>query len=289
MKILITGKNSFIGSNFKKYSCVGDIEEISLIENKPKDIDFRKFDIVLHLAAIVHQSKNVSEVEYFSVNRDLCLEVARQSRDSGVKQFIFLSTLKVYGNRILEKGIRTEESECFPEDPYGKSKLEAEISLKKLETTNFTVSIIRTALVYGNGVKANMLSLVKLVKYFPVLPFKDVSNKRNFTYIENLVGYIDKVIEKNASGTFIALDENAISTFQLVKFISLSLNKKVILFKLPKMIIKMGNRFLPEIFDRLYGSLEINNSITLKRLEYNPPFSTEEGIRRMIFSLSKPV
>ncbi len=96
-KILITGANSFIGINFQRFSRYNDIEEVSLLKNKPEELKLSKYDVILHLAAIVHQSKKIPESDYFFVNRDLCIRTAEQAKKEGVKQFIFLSTLKVYG------------------------------------------------------------------------------------------------------------------------------------------------------------------------------------------------
>jgi nucleoside-diphosphate-sugar epimerase len=281
-RILITGANSFVGVNFRKFSQFRDTAEVSLLETKPEDIDFKKYDVVLHLAAIVHQSKKISEEQYFKVNRDLCLRVAEQSRKSGIRQFIFLSTLKVYGGFEKGYGLRNEDSECFPEDAYGKSKYAAEKELRKLEDESFTVSIIRTPLVYGEGVKANMISLVQLVERFPILPLGKIHNRRNFTFAENLVGYIDRIILKRASGIFITMDEKAQSTTEIVNYISKSLGKNVHLFKLPGMLLKLGNIFASDKIDRLFGSLEFENIRTRQELEYNPPFSTEEGIEKMV-------
>ena len=283
-KVLITGANSFIGSNFRKYSHYNDVDEISLRENRPENIDFSRYDVVLHLAAIVHQSKKIPESEYFKVNRDLCLQVAEYAKKAGIKQFVFLSTCKVYGDFVSGSELWNENSECFPDDAYSRSKYEAEIGLKKIEDDNFTVSIIRTPLVYGEGVKANMISLVKLVDPFPILPLRKIKNKKNFTYSENIVGFIDRIIEKRASGIFIAKDENAISTSELIIILSKYLGKKTVLFKLPDILIKIGTFFIPRIFDRLYGSQEFDNSKTKMELNYKPPFSTEEGIKKMILS-----
>jgi len=263
------------------------MEEISLREHQPEDIDFSRYDVVLHLAAIVHQSKKINENDYFRINRDLCLNVAENAKKSGVKQFVFLSTCKVYGDFFPGSKIRNEDSSCCPDDGYGKSKYEAEIGLKRIEDTNFKVSIIRTPLVYGEGVKANMLSIISLVDTFPILPLGKINNKRNFTCVENLVGFIDRIIELRASGIFIAMDEVAISTTELVKYLSTSLGKKVILFKLPSVIVRLGTFFIPRIFERLYNSLEFDNSRTKMKLNYRPPFSTEEGLKRMVLSYKK--
>jgi UDP-glucose 4-epimerase len=253
-----------------------------LFEYKPEEFEFGRYDVVLHLAAIVHQSEKISEIEYFRVNRDLCLRVAKASKKAGVKQFVFLSTVKVYGEDGLSDEIRNELSECYPSDPYGKSKYAAETALKELEDSDFTISIIRTPLVYGEGVKANMLNLVTLVDSFPVLPLGKIENRRNFTFAENLVGFIDRIIEKRASGIFISMDEKAQSTTELINCISEALGKKVLLFKLPQIILWFSSLLFPEKLDRLFGSLEFDNSKTRTELDYTSQVPFEEGIRRMV-------
>jgi len=283
-KILITGSKSFVGTNFRKFSKFKNIEEISLYDIRPENIDFSNFDVVLHLAAIVHQTRNISESEYMKVNRDLCLKVAESAKRGGVGQFIFLSSLKVYGDSKLFTEIRNEESECLPVDPYGKSKYGAEVNLKKLEDTDFTVSIIRPPLIYGEGVKANMLSLIKLVDKFPILPFDAIQNKRNYLYIENLIGYIDRIIDRKASGIFIVKDKNALSTTELVNYLSKNLGRKLILFKMPGFFKKIGTYLFPLVFDRLFGSSEFDNSKTNQQLDYKPQISTEDGIRNSVMS-----
>lgn len=283
-KVLITGTESFVGTNFRKFSQIKDVDEVSLREYNPENIDFSKYDVVLHLAAIVHQSKEIPYGEYLKINRNLCLHVAEHAKRSGVKQFVFLSTCKVYGDFISDLDLRDEDSKCYPSDSYGKSKYEAEIGLRKLEDSKFTVSIIRTPLVYGEGVKANMLSIIRLVDSVPILPFKAINNKRSYTYSENLVGFIDRIIERRASGVFIASDNYPISTTELVRYLSVYLDRKVILFRLPKIFINIGMAILPRIFDRLFNSQEFDNTKTKAKLDYEPPFSTEEGIKRMINS-----
>lgn len=283
-KILITGANSFVGTNYILNSKYNNIEEISLLNTNPNDIKFSKYTVVFHLVAIVHQSKQIHESEYFRVNRDLCLHVANNAKKAGVRQFIFMSSVKVYGKFIPGSGPWDEKSLCFPEDSYGKSKYEAELLLKKLESPDFIVSIVRTPLVYGEGVKANMYGILKFIDNFRILPFRNVENKRNFTSVENLTAFIDRIILKKAGGTFIAMDKEALSTTHLVYLISKYLDKKVILFKIPNFIIKLGKRFAPKIFDRLYGSFEMDNRATLKKLDFCPPFSTEHGIEKMVKS-----
>jgi nucleoside-diphosphate-sugar epimerase len=280
-KILIIGARSFVGTNFISHSKYKEVSEISLIKNNPQDIDFKGVDVVLHLAAIVHQSRKTPEREYFKVNRDLCLQVANYAKRGGVKHFIFLSTFKVYGDIIPSSVVLNEDSPCFPTDAYGRSKHEAELGLIKMEEPGFIISIIRTPLVYGVGVKANMLSLVKLVDSSPILPFGGLTNSRCYTFVENLVAFIDRIIEKKASGIFITMDNNSLSTTDLVGMISKNLGKHIYLIKFPDFLLKMAELIMPGVYNRLYGSFKSENKKTLELLDFEPPFSSEEGIKKM--------
>jgi nucleoside-diphosphate-sugar epimerase len=286
-KILIVGSQSFIGKNFLTYSKFRDVDEVSLIERRPEDIDFRGIDAVIHLAAIVHQFKKTPESEYYKINRDLCLKVAENAKKNGVKQFVFLSTFKVYGELIPPPVVLDENSPCQPIDAYGKSKYEAELGLKKLEDAGFVVSIVRTPLVYGVGVKANMRSLLNLVHKIPVLPFGKMTNNRCYTFVENLVAFIDRIIELNASGSFIAMDENPLSTTELVNYISKYFEKKVYLFKLPDVIIRFLAFFSPGTINSLYGSFESDNHKTLEKLNFRPPYSSQEGVKKMVLAFKR--
>lgn len=286
-KILITGANSFLGQNIISNSRNKEIDEVCLIKNKVEDINFSVYDVVVHVAAIVHQTTKISEDEYFKINTDLCIEVAKEAKNQGVKQFIFISTVKVYGEFRPERGIWNEDAICEPDDSYGKSKYAAEVKLNELIDNNFAVSIIRPPLIYGVGVKANMLSIIKLIDKFPILPLGGIKNKRSFTSIENLVQLIDVVIEKHISGVFLGMDDKPLSTTELSKIIAKHLNKKRYFFALPKFIVAIGNKLIPSIFDRLYGSFEIDNTLTRTSLEYTPHLSSDEGIKKMVMAYLK--
>jgi nucleoside-diphosphate-sugar epimerase len=282
--ILITGVNSFIGNNYRIYSSNRDLKVISLRSTSIDQIDFNNIDVVLHLAAIVHVFKHIDDETYYRVNRDLTLDLANAAKNAGVKQFIFLSTIKVYGEFTEDSLPWQETTPCNPADHYGQSKYEAEVELQKLNDPEFTVSILRTPLVYGTGVKANMLKLIRLVEKVPVLPLARIDNIRPYVFIGNLVAYIDRIIELKISGTFICMDEKMISTSYLVECLSLFLNKKVIMFHLPQFCVKIGKRFYPEFFERLFGSVKLDNSLTREKLAFSPPFTTEEGLKQMVAS-----
>jgi nucleoside-diphosphate-sugar epimerase len=281
-RILITGAGSFIGTNFIRCSSFSDIEEVCVRSISVDEIDFQGVDVVFHLAAIVHQSKRINSRVYHQVNMELPVKIAAKAKKEGVKQFVFMSTVKVYGNYSPETGPWTEDSECFPVDSYGQSKFEAELELKKLKSDDFAVAIVRTPIVYGNGVVANMLKLISMVRSLPMLPFAGISNNRHFTYIDNLVGFLDRIIEIRASGTFIAMDNHGISTTTLIKLLSDSLHTRPYLFKLPGFLVRLGVKLLPRYFDRIFGSFFLDNTKTREILSYSPEVSTGEGVMRMV-------
>ena len=278
--ILIIGEKSFIGTSFKKYSDYRNVRTVSLRKIQPRDIDFSGVDVVLHLAAIVHHKKSIKEETYFIINRDLAVSVAEEAKKNGVRHFIFMSTTKVYGDVQAGQTIFNENTPCNPTDNYGKSKCEAEVSLRKLGEENFCISIIRTPGVYGYGMKANMMNFMRLIKYSPVLPFKDVDNRRSFTFVGNLVAYIDRIIKLGSPGTFIAMDPEPVSTTGLMQLFLEYSGKKPLLFRVPKLL--EGILRHTGIYNRLFGSFELENKITLDKLSFFPPYSTREGILKMM-------
>lgn len=282
MRILLVGKNSFIGKNYISYSVYNDIDEVDSIRLVPEKFDFSQYDVVIHLAAIVHQSKKIGLTRYLEVNTELPLRVGRKAKSDGVSHFIFLSTTKVYGDNTPLQGYWDEDSECNPTDSYGISKLKAEKALLGLANQTFAVSILRTPLVYGDGVKANMLALMKWVLRFPFLPFKGIDAPRSITFVGNLSGYLDRIIETRAQGIFIAHDPAPLSIEAMVKNIAKAANKKVWMFAPGSLLLYIMQKLLPEYYQRLYGSATVNNSKTLRLLNFTPPYSTAEGIEIMV-------
>lgn len=282
MTILITGSSGFVGTNFISMAPDLHTQGVDLLTQKVAETDFTGIDAVLHLAALVHQMKGAPEEQYFKVNRDLAYEVAQRAKEQGVQQFVLMSTAKVYGESTTTGGYRNEDSACNPTDPYGSSKLEAERLIRGLEDETFRVAIVRSPLVYGAGVKANMFNLVKLVDRFPVLPLGGIRNERSMIYIGNLVALLKEVMLQQASGIFIAGDRSPLSTTSLVRYISESLGKKRINFKMPKPLRWLIRVVKPSFTDRLYGSLVLDNSNTNRKLNFTPPYTSEQGIREMV-------
>ena len=278
--LLITGSTGFAGSYFiNKYKDKYAIKTFSFRKDNIDTLDCKDIDVVFHLSALVHQMDGASASEYERVNVTQTLELAKKVKKSGTKHFVFMSTVKVYGEETNTK--YSEKSVCHPEDEYGKSKLKAEQELLKLEDESFKVSIIRTPIVYGYGVKANIKSLVGLVKKVPILPFGNIQNKRSMVYIGNLCYLVDVVIEQQKAGIFLASDDEPISTTRLIELIAKNINKKVYLIRIPffESLLKLVK---PSFHKRLYGSLEVDNSITKEKLNLTNPYSVEDGIRLMI-------
>ena len=198
------------------------------------------------------------------------MELAKKAKESGIKQFIFMSTVKVYGEETDSK--YSENSICNPEDDYGKSKLKAELELQKLEDEDFKVSIIRTPIVYGHGVKANIKSLINLINKVPLLPFGKIENKRSMVYIGNLCHLVDEVIIQQKAGIFLASDNKPLSTTRLIELIAKNLDKKIYLIKIPffESLLKLVK---PSFHKRLYGSLEVDNTITKQKLNLSIIFT----------------
>ena len=282
MKILITGSSGFIGTNFIQNSSEFKIVEVDLLIQKVEEVDFSGIDSVLHLAALVHQMKGAPEEQYFKVNRDLAYEVSLKAKSQGVKQFVFMSTAKVFGESTTGKPAWNENSECKPQDAYGRSKYEAEKLLLGLQDEHFKVAIVRSPLVYGVGVKANMYNLVKLVNQCPVLPLGGINNVRSMVYVGNLVALLKHIIQTLAAGIFIAGDKQPLSTTRLTQLIATASHKKIVLIRIPGFIRNLVKTVKPSIIDRLFGSLELDNASTNKKLGFIPPYSSEDGIHEMV-------
>lgn len=282
--LMITGASGFIGSNFiERYKDKYNIIPMDLLKVKPEEIDFNGVDIVLHLAALVHQMQGTPREKYFEVNTELTKRVAEEAKKQGVKHFVFYSTVKVYGydgDLYNHNMILNEESECNPvNDPYGESKWEAEKILRNLEDDNFKVGIIRPPMVYGKGVKGNMESLIKLVKLLPILPFNYDKNRRSLVNIENLMYLTTLVIDKEAQGVFLPLDEKNISLKEIIVGIEKAYSLKRINVSMIQPVFWMLTKVKPNIMVRLFGTLQFDNKLTREKLGYIPKLKYVEGIK----------
>lgn len=278
MHILITGASGFIGNYFQqhyasKYTC----SSFPFSEYNLSNLTLEGIETIIHLAAIVHQP-NARKEEYTRVNVNQTLEFAKKAKENGVKHFLFMSTIAVYDSTL---SLIQEDSLVNPITLYGQSKLEAERQLLALSDEAFNVSIIRPPMVYGENAPGNIRSLINLIDKMPILPFGKINNKRSFVYVGNLCSLMDCIIQSKKGGIFLASDDMPQSTTKLIELIAKAKNKKIYLFHM-KAFQKLILWLRPSLYQRLFESLEINNSRTKEILNFKNPYSIEDGMKIMV-------
>lgn len=207
----------------------------------------------------------------------LAVQNAKKAKLKGVRHFIQMSTIAVYG-KVSKISISTFEK---PIDQYGNSKLKADKEILALSDNLFKVTIIRPPMVYGGGNSpGNLMRLIEIVDSPFPLPFKKVKNLRDFINIRNLVQYISIIIESELYGIMIVSDQRPVSTEYLVECISENLRKRVLNFKLPEHLLYLFKLIKPDLYEKLYGNLIIESNFPLNKSIFK--FSIEEGIKEMV-------
>ncbi|WP_416828180.1 NAD-dependent epimerase/dehydratase family protein [Ectobacillus polymachus] len=237
--ILITGSNSYIGNSVEKwldqYPDTYSVDKISLRTDEWKEKDFSKYDVVLHVAGIAHIKETEENSEfYYKVNRDLVYEVAQKAKSEEVKQFIFVSSMSVYG---IETGIINKDTIPSPKSNYGKSKLKAEELIAPLEDVTFKIAVLRPPMIYGKGCKGNYQRLAKLALKVPFFPY--IENKRSMIYIDNLCEFVKLLIDDCSQGLFFPQNEEYVCTSEMVKLIAEAHRKTILMTKLVNPLIKL--------------------------------------------------
>lgn len=285
-KILITGANSYIGTSFEKYmSRFGDkyqIDTVDMIGDDWMKYNFSDYDTVYHVAGIAHSDNGKISREkaklYYEVNTKLTIRTAMKAKKAGVKQFIFMSSVIVYGDSapIGKKKIITKDTPVNPANCYGDSKVRAEKGLKKLEDKNFKVVILRPPMIYGKGSKGNYPLMSKLAQKLPFFPY--VKNCRSMLYIENLMEFVRLMIENEESGTFFPQNKEYSNTSEMVKMIGAVHGKKVHLVKGFGLPLKLLGCFTG-IVDKAFGNLAYDQSLSIYKDEYRK-YSLRKSIKR---------
>jgi len=263
---------------------IGDLEEL---------IDWgqilESLDIVIHLAARVHIMKDTLIApfsEFQKINTDATLNLARSAAQSGIKRFIYLSSIKVNGEQTTPGKPFSEVDPPAPEDAYAISKLEAEHGLHEIaQKHNLEVVIIRPPLIYGPGVKANFLSMMEWLNMGIPLPLGAIDNKRSLLGLDNLLNFIVTCIEHPAAANevFMIADGEDLSTTELLRRVGNALGKSVRLFSIPQKFSEIGLQIMGKrsLRQRLFGTLQINITKANELLGWNPPYSIEEGLRKV--------
>jgi UDP-glucose 4-epimerase len=301
-QLLITGYSGFVGHNLTIH--LQEDYQLNLLGRKPSKLgavfthnlnsstryseSLESVDVVVHCAARVHIMDDVAIdpiTEFRAVNTLGTFNLAKQAAQAGVKRFIFLSSIKVNGESTSGKAPYTASDKPAAEDPYGKSKAEAEQQLLELgKQTGMEIVIIRPPLVYGQGVKANFASLMRVVgKGFP-LPFRSIkTNRRSLVSVYNLVDLIKVCIEhpKAANQIFLVSDDNDLSTAEMVALMAKMQNKNNLALPLPVWCFKLAGKLLNkrDVIDRLTGSLQLDITHTKNTLNWKPPYSVEHGFK----------
>jgi UDP-glucose 4-epimerase len=258
-KILVTGKNSYVGTSVEnwllKSSDNYQIDTIDMEDSNWIEDDFSKYDAVFHVAGIAHVSSDPAQKElYYRVNRDLTVETAKKAKNEGVKQFIFMSSIIVYGasSQINNERIIHELTKPEPQDFYGDSKLQAEKGLEALRDENFKVVILRPPMIYGKDSKGNFPKLAKLARYTPIFP--DIDNKRSMLHIDNLSEFVRLMIENEEDGLFFPQNKEYVNTKNLVKEIASVYNHKIIFTKLLNKILFLMSKKI-NLINKVFGDL----------------------------------
>ena len=285
-KILITGANSYIGTSFEKYLSrwpeLYHVDTIDMIDGTWREKSFAGYDTVFHVAGIAHSDTgNVTDERkafYYKINTDLTVETAKKAKAEGVQQFIFMSSVIVYGDSapIGKTKIITRETPLSPANFYGDSKVQAEKGILSLNDNAFKVCVLRPPMIYGPGSKGNYPVLSKLARKLPLFP--KINNQRSMLYIENLTEFVRLMIDNEEQGVFWPQNAEYSNTTELVRMIARAHDKNILIIPGLTWMLKILSR-MTELVNKAFGSLNYDQSISQYRTEYQI-VSLEESIRK---------
>ncbi len=263
-RILITGKSSYLANQFRSFLSGNENYQIDLISVREgwKDSDFSSYDVVVHMAGLAHSSPKDDEKEkYYAINRDLAIEVARKAKQDGCAQFVFMSSVIVYGSHHT---LITKDTPLCPDNFYGDSKKQAEEGILPLQDESFHVAVIRPPMIYGPGSKGNYRLLSRFSCVTPFFP--NVYNERSMLYVDNFCACLKGMIDTGAVGIFLPQNKEIVSTVRLVKEIA-----KV--HHHPLVVLKGLNPFISvlrkkSLFNKVFGSLVIDPVLSKFDFEY---------------------
>lgn len=287
-KILITGANSYIGTSFANYLAEAQfqgkyqVDTLDMIGDAWKSFDFSKYDTVYHVAGIAHSdSGKISEEKsklYYAVNTNLTVACAKKAKESGVKQFIFMSSAIVYGDSapIGKRKLITRETPVDPANCYGDSKVQAENGLRPLDCDTFKVVILRPPMIFGKNSKGNYPLLSKLSQKLPVFP--KVQNERSMLYIGNLVEFVRLMIENEEQGTFWPQNPQYSNTSDVIAKIAAAHGKHVVLIPGFGWALRLMSH-ATGLVNKAFGNLAYEQEMSVYKEPYQK-YSLEEAIEK---------
>ena len=279
-KVLITGADSYIGTSFEKHvnTYYPDQLEISTIDMRDdnwKNADFSGYDIIFHVAGIAHADvSKVSEetrAKYYAVNTDLAIDTAKKARSEGVKQFVFMSSIIIYGDSapLGQRKVIRRDTEPHPSNFYGDSKWQADKGVRELGDDNFTVTVLRPPMIYGKGSKGNYPVLSKMAGKLPVFP--DIDNERSMLYIENLCEFLAHIMIRGDGGIFWPQNGEYVKTSDMVRMIGEVTGRGIRVSKLWNPAVKLAS-LIPgktrNLANKAFGSLSIDKELSEYDFKY---------------------
>ncbi|SDP85022.1 UDP-glucose 4-epimerase family protein [Ectopseudomonas guguanensis] len=309
MRILLTGSSGFVGRAVQarlladgshhlrcalRKAPITPLNEVEycLAPSLGADADWSQalagVDAVIHCAARVHVMQEQAAdplAEFRRANVEGTLRLARQAVAAGARRFVFVSSIKVNGEQTLPGQAYRADDVSNATDPYGISKREAEDGLLKLAAeTGLEVVIVRPPLIYGPGVKANFLSMMRWLQRGVPLPFGAIDNRRSLVALDNLVDLLVVCLtHPEASGQrFLVSDGEDLSTTELMRRLSAALGRSARLLPVPQALIEQAAILLGrrQLSQRLCGSLQINMDKTRERLGWTPPLTVDQALAK---------
>lgn len=273
-KILITGADSYIGVSFQRWlSAPGfkknyHVDTIEMRGEGWRQKDFSGYDVVFHVAGIAH----VAETEenkpiYYQVNRELAADTAVKAKKEGVRQFVFLSSMSIYG---LETGVITEKTQPAPKTHYGKSKWQAEEKIRRMGDGAFKIAVLRPPMIYGKNCRGNYPLLSRFAKKCPLFPY--TPNSRSMLFIDNLSEFVREMIDGEKEGVFFPQNREYVNVSQLAEMIAGLNGRKLFLLRgCDRLLTTLGGAKARKVLDTLIYDIEKDRCDTV---------SFEESIRR---------
>lgn len=306
--ILVTGAAGFVGNRLlamlkdnghccraavRRPSSTADVDVESIVVGEiDAHTEWQKalqgIEVVVHLAARVHIMHDEADdplAEFRKINLEGTRKLAEDAVRAGVKRLVYISSIKVNGEATHGAPFTTNDTPV-PTDPYAITKWEAEQMLRDISSkTGLEIVIIRPPLVYGPGVKANFLNLIKLVRRRIPLPLGGIDNKRTLVALDNLADLIMRCCEHPAAAghVFLAGDDESLSTPELVNRIARSMGRRSPVFYFPPMLLAWAARLLGKqaVWQRLAGSLEVDNSLAKQVMDWQPVISLDEELKHI--------